>query len=78
MQKPKPRAEFASDADEQMHMLNCICWMLAEDMSLELDIPQGECAEHLKRGVLEGRYIIDFDRADDGVRLIPAPSLAAN
>ena len=58
-----------------MHLLDCMCWMTAEDMSLDLEMSHEDCADWLKQGVLEGRYVIDFDSAGDRVRLIPAPSL---
>jgi hypothetical protein len=53
-------------------------WMMAENMSLELGLSHGDCAEYLKQYVLAGRLAIDFDAAGDRVRLIPAPSLATN
>jgi hypothetical protein len=75
MQKPKARTEFTSKDDECLHLLDCMCWITAEEMSLDLEMSQEDCADQLKQGVLEGRYVIDFDRAGDRVRLIPAPSL---
>ena len=56
MQKPKPRDKFASKDDEYMHLLDCMCWMTAEDMSLDLEMSHEDCADWLKQGVLEGRY----------------------
>jgi hypothetical protein len=78
MKKPEPRTEFTSKEDELDHILECVCWLQAEGMSLDLGMPQEYCADVLKQGVLEGRYIIDFDRIGDRVRLIPAPSLATH
>jgi hypothetical protein len=74
MQKPKARTEYANEHDELMHTLDCLCWLTAEDMSLDLGISQEECADLVKLDVIEGRLVIDFDRAGDQVRLIPAPS----
>lgn len=74
MQKPKPRTKFASKDDEYMHILDCICWLTAEMASLDLDMSQEDCADWIKQKALEGRYVIDFDRAGDRMRLIPAPS----
>jgi hypothetical protein len=35
--KPKPwPGKFASKAEEQEHMLDCLCWFFADDMSLSL------------------------------------------
>jgi hypothetical protein len=78
VKKPKPRTRFASEADEYNHVLDCMCWLFSEDMSLELDMPHEDCADLYKRLLLEGRLIIDFDQKGDRVRLMPAPSLATN
>jgi hypothetical protein len=75
MQKPKPRTKFADEDDERMHLLDCFCWLQAEDISLDLEISQEECAEVLKQQVLKGRLVIEFD-GDERARLIRAPSLA--
>ncbi|WP_271605669.1 hypothetical protein [Bradyrhizobium sp. CCBAU 11434] len=74
MQKPRPRVHFVDEADEQEHVLNCACWMYAEDMALELDLPPEFCADRVKAMVLDGRLI--FEVAGERVRLMPAPSLA--
>jgi hypothetical protein len=74
MRKPKPRTAFANDADHQMHILDCICWLTADGMSLDLGMSQEDCADFLKRSVFDGRYVVDFDRAGDRARLIPRPA----
>jgi hypothetical protein len=78
MQKPKSRTQFASERDELMHTLDCLCWLQAKDMSLDLGMSQENCADLLKQEVIEGRLVIELDRAGDRVRLMPAPSLAAH
>ena len=37
MKKPKPRTKFASQHEEDMHVLDCLCWLQAEQMSLDLE-----------------------------------------
>jgi hypothetical protein len=37
--KPKPwPGKFASEAEEQEHVLDCLCWFFAKDMSLSLEM----------------------------------------
>jgi hypothetical protein len=76
MKKPTPRTKFASDRNEAEHLLDCICWLQAENVSLDLDRPQEVCADLLKQQLLEGRLLIEFDEARDRYRMVPAPSLA--
>jgi hypothetical protein len=59
-------------------MLDCLCWIYAERMSLDLDLPPEDCADSVKHLVLSGRFIIDFNAKGDRVRLMPAPSQATN
>ncbi len=77
MQKPTPRNHFINEADEQEHVLNCMCWMFADRMALDLDMTQGHCADVLKEMVSEGRIIIDV-AANNRVRITMAPSSANN
>ena len=74
MQKPEARTEFADEGDEMEHALDCLCWLTADDVSLDMGISQEDCADLLKQAVIEGRMLVDFDRARDRARLIPAPS----
>jgi hypothetical protein len=76
MKKPKPRTKFANETDEQDHILNGVCWMVAERMSLDLGMRVEDCANFLKQKLSEGRLVIDFDEKDNRWRLMPAPSLA--
>jgi len=75
MKKPQPRAEFVSEADEQEHILNCLCWLQAERMSLDLDIPQEICAEQIKEYIQNGRLRVEFDEKRDRVRVFPTALL---
>jgi hypothetical protein len=78
MRKPKPRAEFASEADEAERMLDSLCWLYAEDMSLDLDIPQEVCADEIKQCILDGRLVLDFNEKRDAVRIIVGPNFTAH
>ena len=78
MRRPESRDKFKSETEEREHMLDCLCWMYAERMSLDLDLPPEDCADSVKHLVLSGRIVIDFDEKRDRVRLMPAPSQATN
>jgi hypothetical protein len=78
MQKPGPRDKFASEAEEREHILNCLCWIYAEQMSPDVGLSPAECADAVKQLVLSGRFVIDIDVPGDRVRLTPAPSLATH
>jgi hypothetical protein len=46
MQNPKFRTiKFSSDEDLEEYMLDCLCWVFGEHMSLELDMPHEDCAD---------------------------------
>jgi hypothetical protein len=78
MQKPRPRSEFASHDDEMEHLLDCICWLQAEQMSLDLGMSTEDCADQVKLELAIGRIVIEFDEKRDRYRLMPAPSLAGH
>jgi hypothetical protein len=67
-----------SAAEAYRLLIEALCDLRAEDMALDLGIPKKECVDFLRQGVLEGRLLIDVDKAGDRVRLIPAPSLATD
>jgi hypothetical protein len=75
MKKPEPRHinSFIDDADEDEHILNSLCSIYAEQMSVEIDMSTEKCADMIKDLVLSGRAVIDVDEKHDRVRLIPAP-----
>jgi hypothetical protein len=78
MKKPQlpPPAKFASEADKQEHMLDCVCWFYAERH------PDGpgtveERAEGIKQLLLSGRVVINFDEEGDRFRIVPTVLLDA-
>jgi hypothetical protein len=74
MKKPKPRNKFANEADEQAHILDCLCWMEAERMEEDLGIPPEQGADEIKRLILSGRIVLDMREDGEAVRLVPGPS----
>jgi hypothetical protein len=70
MQKPEPRDEFVDNADEQDHIFDVLCWLTAEKMAPKLGLEQGECADALKRGVLEGIFLIEAHPDGEHCRIL--------
>jgi hypothetical protein len=74
MQKPERRDTFANETEEMENMLDWLCWIHAEQVSLDLDLPQEDCADSIKWLYLHG--LIRFNATDACV--IPGPALAAS
>jgi len=73
--KPKPwPGKFASEAEEQEHVLDCLCWFFAQDMSLSLGMSQEECADYLKQDIHDGRLVIEHDKKRRRMRIVPVAS----
>jgi hypothetical protein len=68
MRKPKPRPQTEEYTDDEF--LDHLCWGWANNLSLMLNKPQGECADRLKQSILDGHHIIQISA--DGIRLVPA------
>jgi hypothetical protein len=82
MKKPDPHAEFASDADQREHIINCLCWHVAEqsfdDMAEWHEAagygPGGtleELADCIKEMVQNGLVRIEADKRGNHFRLVP-------
>jgi hypothetical protein len=63
MNKPLPRTVFADDADKQNYLLDCVCWMYAEEST-----NPHLAADTFKELVLAGLIVIDYD--EDWMRLV--------
>jgi sRNA-binding protein len=74
----KHRFVYEGDGEPTIDMetIDAMCWLYAEQASLDWGIPQEEGADRIKQLIFEGRFIIEFDKKRDRARLVLAPSLA--